>query len=236
MSQDIDNIFPRHSRIAHLEDNHYLYGDVPPNLHQGSPRQHAEESMSRRIPPNEDQMLRTSLAYSRSANSLDLQSQRDYEEEEYLRRQEEHMRRQDFRNALHLSTSDLENRISEQERLRSMREADRRTHLLSITPVKSITPKTQKSKKRRTSQRASRKSSQHDSRFSKYNTKSPYNKPTFSYLVKTIDNQKYTYESTKKPRRASVKRDFFSDLLELAEAHAGQCANFREKFLKIKQR
>lgn len=242
MSQDLDSIFPRHSRIVHLEDNRYLYGDVPPGLLQNSPRQLADEVYLRKVQDREEQLLRSSLAYSRSANSLDIESQRDYDAEELLRRRDDLMRQQDLRNSLHLSTRDLVNRSTEYDQRSSVPRANPKALLLKVNPVKStdITPKAHKTRKRPGSQHGkSRKSAiqeNKNSRFSKYNTKSPYNKPTFSYLVKTIDNQKYTYDTTKKSRRSSVKRDFFADLIELAETHAELCPSFREKFLKLRHR
>jgi hypothetical protein len=236
MSQDLDCIFPRNSRIAYLEDNPYIYGDIPPSLMRPSSRQRAEDSIELQIQAKEDQLLRKSLAYSRSTESIDQRSYPDLAEEDYWRHQDELTRRQELRESLKLSAQDLEPPVRI-DRRRSVREADRR---LKMTPAQSTTPKTPKSKAphKRQSSGKSRKSLHKRSRFSKCSTKSPYNKPTFSSLVKSIDTQKYTYQPPRHQlrRRSSAKPDLLGELLALADKHAGQCSSFREKFLRLMQR
>jgi hypothetical protein len=229
MSQDLDCIFPRNSRIAYLEDNPYIYGDIPPSLMRPSSRQRAEESIE--MQAKEDQLLRKSLAYSRSTESIEQRSYRDLAEEDYWRRQDELTQRQQLRESLKLSAQDLEP-PAHIDRRRSVREADRSLKLIS---VKSTTPKSQVTCKRQSSGK-SRKSVHKSDMLSKCNTKSPYNKPTFSSLVKSIDTQKYTYQPKQLRRRSSAKPDLLGELLELAEQHAGQCSSFRERFLRLKQR
>lgn len=90
--------------------------------------------------------------------------------------------------------------------------------------------------------------------YSKYNTKSPYAKSTFSHEVRSMENQKYTLtskanstpqrERCKNKRHRSHKaachtrresREFMSQLLKVVEGHSRCCGDLRSEVARLKR-
>lgn len=85
-------------------------------------------------------------------------------------------------------------------------------------------------------------------KYSKYNTKSPYAKSTFSHDVRSMENQAYTYQRTEARSRASSRgrprsahgkaeeeMDFLRKVLQLAELHAQRCPDLRIELSRIRR-
>ncbi len=255
-------------RIPHLETNSYIYQDGLRRPLQAqsdrytrplrSPRLSVEslrESIDRKLVDRELE-LRESRGLATASlqgklQDLDYEIERQLERSKVMEIEGNVQRRQqlDSRNRIRAIEETIEER-TRAEHLKSAQSPARRTmHYDDALLEQMSNSVASENHKKRPKSRP--KYEFLTDKYSKYNTKSPYAKSTFSHDVRSMENQAYTYQRSKasearsradsrtRPRsvhgRADEELDFLRKVLALAELHAQRCPDLRIELGRIRR-
>ena len=252
-------------RIPHLETNSYIYQDGLRRPLQAqsdryarplrSPRLSVEslrESIDRKLVDRELE-LRDSRGLATASlqgklQDLDYEIQRQMERSKVMEIEEKVQRRQHFesRDRIRAIDETIEERTRAEHIKSAQSPARRSLHYEDGLHDHLSNSVASENHKKRPKSRP--KYEFLTDKYSKYNTKSPYAKSTFSHDVRSMENQAYTYQRSGEARRtgprtrprsvhgrADEELDFLRKVLALAELHAQRCPDLRIELSRIRR-
>ena len=257
-------------RIPHLETNAYIYQSsslgLSPSL--GSDRysrplvspkfshESLKEAIDRRIVDKDleyggDRMEGEGTLQGRM-QTLDMEIEQHLEHSR-VREIEERVQRRQAAEA-HDRIRTIEQTIDERSRAESLKSLHSPARRIAVVPLdQSIGLYSSEPRKRSKSAKRAKNDSKYEfinDKYSKFNTKSPYAKSTFSHDVRSMENKAYTYlrhsadgqsrGSSKARQRTARGRgedevDFLRKVLMLAEAHAKRCPDLRIELNRVRR-
>ncbi|CAG9318611.1 unnamed protein product [Blepharisma stoltei] len=237
-----NNVYP-YERIAHLENNSYIYGEPIPfpsanispvedydqSLHENNSNEEKSENFVEQETEDNRVILQES-PYQESPNRFkDIESSIErqiVEKEAYWSRKSAEIRE----TWKQLQLNNIERSQSPPAR-RPL--SNRNT---SPGSSKHIRPASTRNKSKSTVKKS--KYEHINNKYSKINTKSPYCRSTFSQEVRVMENQPYTY-SKKKVKKSNTKKNLEEEMLDriikVVEKHSKLCPHLKSEVDQIRK-